>query len=108
MAAIEQGSGAGQGSGNQCFSDRRSFLKGSAALTASFSALFGALSLPETTEASDSNLNILGPRPGWRRMLCLPATCSPSCSCFSTNSLGRDQVRDREELSLRFLLGYFG
>jgi len=65
MAAIEQDSGAGQGSGNQCFSDRRSFLKGSAALTASFSALLGALSLPETTEASDSNLNILGPRPGY-------------------------------------------
>jgi len=65
MAAIEQDSSAGQCSGNQYFSDRRSFLKGSAALTASFSALFGGRSLPETAQASDSNLNILGPRPGY-------------------------------------------
>jgi uncharacterized protein DUF664 len=65
MAGIEQDSGAGQRSGNQRVSDRRSFLKGSAALTASFSALFGALSLPETTQANDSNLTILGPRPGY-------------------------------------------
>jgi uncharacterized damage-inducible protein DinB len=65
MAAIEQDSGAGQCSGNQCLSDRRSFLKGSAALTASFSALFGAFSLSESAQASDSNLNILGPRPGY-------------------------------------------
>lgn len=49
----------------QCFSPRREFLKGSAALTASFSALFGALSLPGTAQASDSSLNILGPRPGY-------------------------------------------
>jgi len=65
MAAIEQDSGAGESSGNQCFSDRRSFLKGSAALTASFSALLGALCFPETTQANDSNLNIFGPRPGY-------------------------------------------
>jgi hypothetical protein len=47
------------------FSDRRSFLKGSAALTALLSPAFGALLLPETGGASDSNLNILGPRPGY-------------------------------------------
>jgi Protein of unknown function (DUF664) len=45
--------------------DRRSFLKGSAALTALFPAAFGALLLPETGQASDSNLNIFGPRPGY-------------------------------------------
>jgi len=46
-------------------SNRRGFLKGSATLAAGFSALFGALFLPETTRASDSNLNILGPKPGY-------------------------------------------
>jgi hypothetical protein len=50
---------------NQCFSNRRNFLKGSAALTAGFSALFGALPLPGAAEPSESNLNILGPRPGY-------------------------------------------
>jgi hypothetical protein len=50
---------------NQCFSNRRNFLKGSAALTAGLSALFGALSLPGTAQPSDSNLNMLGPRPGY-------------------------------------------
>jgi uncharacterized damage-inducible protein DinB len=50
---------------NQCFSNRRNFLKGSAALTAGFSAFFGPLSLPGTAEPSDSNLNMLGPRPGY-------------------------------------------
>ena len=60
MAAGEQDSLA-----NECFSNRRSFLKGSAALTAGFSALSRALLLPETAQASDSNLNILGPKPGY-------------------------------------------
>jgi len=45
--------------------DRRSFLKGSAALTAGFSTLLGELSLPETAHADDSSLNLLGPRPGY-------------------------------------------
>jgi hypothetical protein len=48
-----------------CFSNRRSFLQGSAALTAGLSTLFGALSLPQAVHASDSNLNVLGPRPGY-------------------------------------------
>jgi Protein of unknown function (DUF664) len=65
MAASEANSLADQRLANQCFSDRRSFLKGSAALTAGFSALFGALSLPGSADASDSNLNMLGPRPGY-------------------------------------------
>ncbi len=51
--------------GNHHFSNRRNFLKGSAALTAGISALFGALSLPGTAQPSDSNLNMLGPRPGY-------------------------------------------
>lgn len=48
-------------------SDRRSFLQGSAALTAGFSRLFAALALPQVAKASDadSNLNLLGPRPGY-------------------------------------------
>jgi hypothetical protein len=50
---------------NQRFSNRRTFLKGSAALTAGFSPLFGALWLPETIQASDSSLNILGPKSGY-------------------------------------------
>jgi hypothetical protein len=47
------------------FSNRRSFLQGSAALTAGFSTLFGSLSLPQAVHAGDSNLNVLGPRPGY-------------------------------------------
>jgi hypothetical protein len=43
----------------QFSSDRRSFLKGSATLTALLSPAFGALLLPETGQASESNLNIL-------------------------------------------------
>jgi Protein of unknown function (DUF664) len=50
---------------NERFSNRRSFLKGTAALTAGCSALLGALVLPETTPASDSDINILGPKPGY-------------------------------------------
>jgi len=50
---------------NEHFFNRRSFVKVSAALTAGFPALFGALLLPETAKASDSNLNILGPKPGY-------------------------------------------
>ena len=65
MAASEQNSLAGHHIAGQCFSNRRGFLKGSASLAAGFSALFGALSLPENTRASDSNLNILGPKPGY-------------------------------------------
>ena len=60
MEASEQNFHAGQ-----CFANRRNFLKGSAVLTAGLPALLGALSLPETVQASDSNLNILGPRPGY-------------------------------------------
>ena len=65
MATNEQDSLRSQRFSNQCFVNRRSFLKGSAALTAGFSALFGTLSLPGIAEASDSNLNLLGPRPGY-------------------------------------------
>jgi uncharacterized damage-inducible protein DinB len=45
--------------------NRRSFLKGSAAVTAGLSTLLGALSLPEFVQGADSNLNMLGPRPGY-------------------------------------------
>jgi hypothetical protein len=57
--------GEGDSHASDFFPDRRSFLKGSAALTALFSPPFGALLLPETGRASDSNLDILGPRPGY-------------------------------------------
>lgn len=65
MPANEQNSLAGRFFASQRFSSRRSFLQGSAALTAGFSALFGALSLPQTVQASDSNLNLLGARSGY-------------------------------------------
>ena len=66
MAASKQDSLGGQSFNNECFSNRRSFLKGSAALTAGFSALSGgALFLPEIAQASDSNLNIIGPKSGY-------------------------------------------
>ena len=51
--------------GGQFLSNRRGFLKGSAALTAS-SALFGPLLLPPAAGATDSNLDILGPKPGYK------------------------------------------
>jgi uncharacterized damage-inducible protein DinB len=50
---------------HQTFFNRRNFLKGSAVLTAGLSPLVGTLLLPATAEASDSNLNLLGPRPGY-------------------------------------------
>ena len=65
MTANERNSLDGHCYANHCFSNRRGFLRGSAALTAGFSALFGALFLPKTTQASDSNLNVLGPKPGY-------------------------------------------
>jgi len=64
MAAGEQDS-LGQSFNHECFSSRRSFLKGSAACTAGFPALLGAFSLPLTAHASDSNLNIIGPKAGY-------------------------------------------
>ncbi len=65
MAASKQDSLAGQSFNTECFSNRRSFLTGSAAFTAGFSGLLGALSLPEIAQASDSNLNIIGPKSGY-------------------------------------------
>jgi len=49
---------------DRCFANRRSFLKGSAALTAGLSGLIGTL-LPDAAAADEANLNILGPRPGY-------------------------------------------
>jgi hypothetical protein len=60
MAAVERDSRP-----SDFFSDRRGFLKRSAALTALLSPAFGALLLPETGRATDSTLNLLGPRPGY-------------------------------------------
>jgi uncharacterized damage-inducible protein DinB len=65
MADTERNPLGGDCFANQHFSNRRGFLKGSAALTVGFSALFGTILIPETAEASDSNLNILGPKPGY-------------------------------------------
>lgn len=45
-------------------SSRRTFLLGSAAVTAG-STLLGALWRPETAQASESNLNLLGPTPAY-------------------------------------------
>jgi hypothetical protein len=65
MAASERNALTGHHFADQCFSNRRGFLKASASLAAGFSALCGTLVLPETTQASDSDLNILGPKPGY-------------------------------------------
>ena len=65
MTAGKQGSLAGQSFNHECFSNRRSFLTGAAAFAAGFPALLGALSFPQTAHASDSNLNVIGPKPGY-------------------------------------------
>jgi hypothetical protein len=65
MAASKEASPSIQHFVNECFSNRRSFLKGSGAFTTGFSALLGALSLPEMAQASDLNLNIIGPKSGY-------------------------------------------
>ena len=65
MPANEQNFPAGRLVASQYFSSRRSFLQGSTALAAGCSALLGALSLPPTVQASDANLNVLGPRSGY-------------------------------------------
>src|ERR1700722_15467720 len=65
MAVTEHNSLADLYPDTPCFSSRRSFLKSSAAVTAGFSTLIGALALPETAQASDPSPNVLGPRPGY-------------------------------------------
>jgi uncharacterized damage-inducible protein DinB len=65
MAAGKPGSLADQSFNHECLPNRRSFLTGAAAFTAGFPALLGALSLPVTAHASDSNLNTIGPKPGY-------------------------------------------
>lgn len=50
-------------------SNRRAFFRGSFALSAAGSALLGTLWLPQTVDADDSNLNILGPRSGFAPQL---------------------------------------
>ena len=48
-----------------CISNRRGFLKGSVALAAGFSAPFRTPLMSETDRGSESNLQILGPKPGY-------------------------------------------
>ena len=50
---------------NAYFSNRRGFLRRSVALTAGFSALFRTPLMSETAQGSESNLQILGPKPGY-------------------------------------------
>lgn len=69
MAASKQDSGAGKRFANECFANRRNFLKGSAVLTAGFPALLGSFFLPETAQAADSNINIIGPKPGYGQQM---------------------------------------
>ena len=69
MLRYEQNSVSVEGFNDQSFPSRRRFLQRSTALTAGFSALVGTLSLPKTVEASDSNLNIFGPRTGYTPQL---------------------------------------
>jgi uncharacterized damage-inducible protein DinB len=49
----------------ECGFNRRTFLARSMAVTAGLSALSGALLTPNTAQASDSNLNLLGPTFGY-------------------------------------------
>ena len=65
MPGYQQNSVSLEGFNDRSFPSRRSFLQGSAALTAGLSTLVGALVLPESVHASDSNLNVLGPRTGY-------------------------------------------
>ena len=64
MSINEQNSVPGRSFAQGSFSSRRGFLLGSAAITAG-SHLVGALLRPKIVEASESNLNVLGPRPGY-------------------------------------------
>src|SRR4029077_15946708 len=61
----KRNAGAAECLANECFATRRSFLKGSAVLTAGFPALFGSFFMPEMAQAADSNINIIGPQPGY-------------------------------------------
>lgn len=69
MPDYKQNSISAEGFNNQSFPTRRCFLQGSTALTVGLSSLIGALALPATLEASDSNLNVLGPRTGYTPQL---------------------------------------
>jgi uncharacterized damage-inducible protein DinB len=69
VANLSEADSSGSDLSGRCLSDRRSFLKTSAALTAGFSALCGSLALPPTAHAKDAKAddspNMLGPRPGY-------------------------------------------
>jgi len=65
MPGYEQNSISLERFSDQSFSSRRRFLHGSATFIAGFSTFVGALSLSERVQASDSNLNILGPQIGY-------------------------------------------
>ena len=69
MPEYDKNSPTLEGSRTRAFSNRRTFLQGSIALTAGVGALVGVLSSPECIQASDSNLNVLGPRPGYSPQL---------------------------------------
>jgi uncharacterized damage-inducible protein DinB len=69
MSGYEQNFVSPECFNDRCLPSRRWFLQRSAALTAGLSALGGALSMPESIQASDSNLNLLGPRTGYAPQL---------------------------------------
>ncbi len=69
MAANQPDSGVSQSSVSGCSFDRRTFLRSSAAVAAGWTAMSGALFVPEAAQASDTNLNILGPQPGYAPQL---------------------------------------
>jgi hypothetical protein len=64
MSTNEQNFLPGEGFAQRRFFSRRNFLLGSAAITAG-SPLVGRLLQPEIVQASESNPNVLGPRPGY-------------------------------------------
>jgi hypothetical protein len=65
MPKYKQNSVSLEGFNDRSLPSRRRFLQGSATLAAGISAFVGALSLPQSIQASDSSLNVLGPRTGY-------------------------------------------
>jgi hypothetical protein len=65
MAGYDQNSVSLERFNDASFFSRRRLLQASAAVAAGLSALVGALSWPENVQASDSNPNVLGRRPGY-------------------------------------------
>ena len=69
MSETEKDSSHSQAFTAEHVPNRRSFLQGSVAIAAGCSVLFGTVSLPQSVQADDSNINLLGPRAGYAPQL---------------------------------------